>query len=189
MPDGPAAHDWQVLGFLQKVAQERDAPPPSDEACRTLRTSRERLETSLEVLLRLGYVTAPDTPLGYEVAPTQPPINHLTPQQLGIVDVIARLRVRLGHPPTIREIGVEAQRSPGAIHACVQRLKRGGWVRTSPGRKRTIELLNRWPPVAVGGAPQHDSSVVPPFVYVPLLGQAAPVEASPRNSCRTAGCG
>jgi hypothetical protein len=166
-----------------------ETPPPSDEACRTLRTSRERLETSLEVLLRLGYVTAPDTPLGYEVAPTQPPINHLTPQQLGIVDVIARLRVRLGHPPTIREIGVEAQRSPGAIHACVQRLKRGGWVRTSPGRKRTIELLNRWPPVAVGGAPQHDSSVVPPFVYVPLLGQAAPVEASPRNSCRTAGCG
>jgi hypothetical protein len=47
MTDGPAAHDWQVLGFLQKVAQERDDPPSSDEACRTLRTSRERLETSL----------------------------------------------------------------------------------------------------------------------------------------------
>jgi repressor LexA len=175
MTDGPVAHDWQVLGFLQRVAQERDHPPSSDEACRTLRTSRERLETSLEVLLRLGYVTAnPDTPLGYEVVPTQPPIHDLTPQQLRIVDVIALLRERLGHPPTVREMGAEAQRSPATIHACIKRLEGRGWVRTSPGRKRTIELLKPWPPRVAGDAPQHDSTVLfPPSVFVPLLGQAA----------------
>ena len=30
MIDGPDDHDWQVLGFLQRVAQERDHPPLSD---------------------------------------------------------------------------------------------------------------------------------------------------------------
>jgi len=179
MTDGPDAHDWQVLGFLQRVTQERDDPPSSDEACRTLRTSEERLETSLEVLKRLGYVTAnPDVPLGYQVVPTQPSIYDLTPQQVPIVDAIARLRERLGHPPTVREIGVDATRSPAAIHACVKRLERAGWVRTSPGRNRTIELLKPWPPVATGAAPQHDPSVfvppvVPPVVFIPRLGQAA----------------
>lgn len=147
-----------------------------------MRTSEERLETSLEVLLRLGYVTAnPDTPLGYEVVPTQPPIHDLTPQQLRIVDVIARLRECLSHPPTVREIGVEAQRSPAAIHACIKRLERMGWVHTSPGTKRTIELLKPWPPVAAGDAPQHDhdgpqqnrSDVVSPLVFIPRLGRAA----------------
>jgi hypothetical protein len=100
MTDGPDILDWQLLGFLQKIAQERDHPPSSDEACRTLRTSQERLETSLDVLLRLGYITPnPDSPSGYEVVPTQPPIHDLTPQQLPIVDVIARLRELHGHPP------------------------------------------------------------------------------------------
>jgi repressor LexA len=175
MTDGPDTLDWQVLGFLQKIAQERDHPPASDEACRALRTSRERLETSLEVLLRLGYVTPnPDSPLGYEVVPTQPPIHDLTPQQLRIVDVIARLWELNGHPPTIREIGLKAQRSPSTIHACIKRLEQMGWLRTSPGRKRTIELLKLWPPVAASDPPQHDPAVfVPPSVFIPRLGQAA----------------
>jgi repressor LexA len=175
MTDGPDILDWQVLGFLQRVAQERDDPLSSDEACRTLRISQERLETSLEVLLRLGYVTPnPDSPLGYEVLPTQPPIHDLTPQLLPIVDVIARLRELHGHPPTFREIAVEAQRSPATIHGWVKRLEQVGWVRTSPGRKRTIELVKAWPPVAAGDAPQHDPAVsVPPFVFIPRLGQAA----------------
>jgi hypothetical protein len=99
MTDSPDVHDWQVLGFLQRVAQEWDNPPLSDETCRTLQTSRERLETSLEVLARLGFVTSnPDTPLGYEVVPTQPPIHDLTPQQVPVIDAIANLRQRLGHP-------------------------------------------------------------------------------------------
>jgi SOS-response transcriptional repressor LexA len=175
MADGPDTFDWQVLGFLQRVAQERDHPPLSDEACRTLRTSQERLETSLKVLQRLGYVTAnTDTPLGYEVVPTQPPIHDLTPQQVPIVDAIARLCERLGHPTTVREIGVEAQRSPAAVHACIKRLEHVDWVRKSPGRKRTIELLKPWPPVAAGDTPQDDRSVVVPhFVFIPHLGQAA----------------
>jgi repressor LexA len=174
MADGPDTFDWQVLGFLQRVAQERDHPPLSDEACRTLRTSQERLETSLKVLQRLGYVTAnTDTPLGYEVVPTQPPIHDLTPQQVPIVDAIARLCERLGHPTTVREIGVEAQRSPAAVHACIKRLEHVDWVRKSPGRKRTIELLKPWPPVAAGDTSQDDRSVVPHFVFIPRLGQAA----------------
>ena len=175
MTDGPDDHDWQVLGFLQRVAQERDYPPSCDEACRTLRTSLERLETSLEVLGRLGYLTAnPDTPLGYEVIPTQPPIHDLTPQQVPIVDVIARLRERLNHPSTVREIGAEAQRSPATIHACIKRLERSGWVHTSPGRNRTIELLKPWPPIAAGDAPKNDPSIViPRLVFIPRLGQAA----------------
>jgi repressor LexA len=175
MTDGPAIHDWQVLGFLQRVAKDWDNPPSSDEACRTLRTSQERLETSLEILRRLGYVTAnPDTPLGYVVVSTQPPIHDLTPQQVPIVDIIARLRERCGHPPTFREIGVQAHRSPSTIHACIKRLEILGWVHTSPGRKRTIELLKPWPPVSAGHAPQHDrSDIDPPLVFIPRLGQAA----------------
>ena len=127
------------------------------------------------MLLRLGYVTAnPDSPLGYEVIPTQPPIHDLTPQQVPIVDVIARLRTRLGHPPTVREIGVQAQRSPAAIHACIKRLERVGWVHTRPGRNRTIELRKPWPPVAAGDVARHNpSDFVPPLVFIPRLGRAA----------------
>jgi repressor LexA len=175
MTDSPDVHGWQVLGFLQRVAQERDNPPLSDEACRMLQTSRERLETSLEVLARLGFITSnPDTPLGYEVVPTQPPIHDLTPQQVPVVDAIANLRERLGHPPTFREIGEETGRSLTTIYDYVKRLGRVGWVHTSPGKKRTIELRKPWPPVAAGEAPQHDpSDSVPALVFIPRLGKAA----------------
>jgi repressor LexA len=111
--------------------------------------------------------------VGYAVVSTQPPIHDLTPPQVPIVGVIARLRERLGHPPTVRKIGIEAQRSPATIHACIKRLEGLGWVHTSPGRKRTIELLKPWPPLAAGDA-QHDrSNSVPRMVCIPRLGQAA----------------
>jgi hypothetical protein len=113
---------------------------------------------------------SPDSPLGYETVPTQPPIHDLTPQQLPIVDVIARLRELHGHPPTVREIGVEAQRSPATIHACIKRLELVGWLRTSPGRKRTIELLKPWPPAAASDPPRQDPGLfVSPFVFIPRL--------------------
>jgi hypothetical protein len=175
MIDGPDDHDWQVLGFLQRVAQERDHPPLSDEACRTLRTSRERLEASLEVLLRLGYVTpSPDSPLGYETVPTQPPIHDLTPQQLPIVDVIARLRELHGHPPHGQGDRGRGPAFPSDHPRLHQAARARGLAPHEPRQKTHYRAAQTVAAAAASDLPQQDPALfVSRFVFIPRLGQAA----------------
>ncbi len=78
----------------------------------------------------------------------------LTNRQAQVLEFISDHLARHGYPPTVREVAAHfGFRSPRAAHDHVKALQKKGYLRSVPGRSRTLELLkdpNRGIPVLGG---------------------------------------
>ena len=99
-------------------------------------------------------------------------MEKLTGKQKIILDILKRLIAKNGYPPTVREIGKEANlSSPATIHFHLKKLEEKGYIRQDPKKNRTIEIL-----VPNEYLDTQDDKIV----EVPLLGKVTagtPIEA------------
>lgn len=99
-------------------------------------------------------------------------MEKLTGKQKNILNILKKLIARNGYPPTVREIGKEANlSSPATIHFHLKKLEEKGYIKQDPKKNRTIEIL-----VSNEYLENQDDKVVD----VPLLGKVTagtPIEA------------
>ena len=68
-------------------------------------------------------------------------MEKLTERQKDILQIIKRLSAEKGYPPTVREIGVEANSSsPATIHTHLNKLDEKGYIKKGK-KNRTLKLL------------------------------------------------
>lgn len=98
-------------------------------------------------------------------------MEKLTDGQKKILDVLKKLVAKNGYPPTVREIGQEADlNSPATTFFHLKKLEEKGYIRKDTSKNRTIEIL------VPNEYLQKDEDVV----EVPLLGKVTagtPIEA------------
>lgn len=98
-------------------------------------------------------------------------MEKLTDRQQDILQIIKKLTAKKGYPPTVREIGEEANlHSPATIHFHLMQLVKKGYISKEDGSNRTIEIL-----VPNEYLDEHED-----VVKVPLLGKVTagtPIEA------------
>ena len=98
-------------------------------------------------------------------------MEKLTDRQQDILQIIKKLTAKKGYPPTVREIGEEANlHSPATIHFHLMQLVKKGYISKEDGSNRTIEIL----------VPKEYLDEQEDVVKVPLLGKVTagtPIEA------------
>ena len=98
-------------------------------------------------------------------------MEKLTDRQQDILQIIKKLTAKKGDPPTVREIGEEANlHSPATIHFHLMQLVKKGYISKEDGSNRTIEIL----------VPNEYLDEQEDVVKVPLLGKVTagtPIEA------------
>ena len=98
-------------------------------------------------------------------------MEKLTDRQQDILQIIKKLTAKKGYPPTVREIGEEANlHSPATIHFHLMQLVKKGYISKEAGSNRTIEIL----------VPNEYLDEQEDVVKVPLLGKVTagtPIEA------------
>ena len=98
-------------------------------------------------------------------------MEKLTNKQRDILQIIKKLIAKDGYPPTVREIGKEANlNSPATIHFHLTKLEEKGYIKKGNSKNRTIEVL------VPNEYIEKDENVVD----VPLLGKVTagtPIEA------------
>ena len=98
-------------------------------------------------------------------------MEKLTDRQQDILQIIKKLTAKKGYPPTVREIGEEANlHSPATIHFHLMQLVKKGYISKEDGSNRTIEIL----------VPNEFLDDQLDVVKVPLLGKVTagtPIEA------------
>lgn len=98
-------------------------------------------------------------------------METLTTRQEYILQIIKQLIAKNGYPPTVREIGTQANlHSPATIHFHLTKLEEKGYIKKGNSKNRTIELL------VPNEYIEKDENVVD----VPLLGKVTagtPIEA------------
>ena len=98
-------------------------------------------------------------------------MEKLTERQKYILDVLKRLIATKGYPPTVREIGAEANlHSPATIHFHLKKLEEKGYIKKGDGKNRTIEII----------VPNEYLESNEDVIEVPLLGKVTagtPIEA------------
>ena len=98
-------------------------------------------------------------------------MEKLTERQQDILQIIKKLTAKKGYPPTVREIGEEANlHSPATIHFHLMQLVKKGYISKEDGSNRTIEIL----------VPNEYLDEQEDVVKVPLLGKVTagtPIEA------------
>lgn len=98
-------------------------------------------------------------------------MEELTSRQKDILDVIMKKIATNGYPPTVREIGEEANlSSPATIHFHLKKLEEKGYIKKDDNKNRTIEIL----------VPNEYLEKNESVVDVPLLGKVTagtPIEA------------
>ena len=98
-------------------------------------------------------------------------MEKLTDRQQDILQIIKKLTAKKGYPPTVREIGEEANlHSPATIHFHLMQLVKKGYISKEDGSNRTIEIL----------VPNEYLDEQEDVVIVPLLGKVTagtPIEA------------
>ena len=98
-------------------------------------------------------------------------MEKLTPKQSVILDILKKLIAKNGYPPTVREIGKEANlSSPATIHFHLKRLEIKGYIKQDSNKNRTLELL----------VPNEYQNTESNIIDVPLLGKVTagtPIEA------------
>ena len=98
-------------------------------------------------------------------------MEKLTDRQEHILQIIKKLIATNGYPPTVREIGEQANlHSPATIHFHLKKLEEKGYIKKGNSKNRTIEVLvhNEYL--------EKDENVI----EVPLLGKVTagtPIEA------------
>ena len=69
-------------------------------------------------------------------------MEKLTPKQEVILDILKKLIAKNGYPPTVREIGKEANlSSPATIHFHLKQLELKGYIKQDLNKNRTLEVL------------------------------------------------
>ena len=98
-------------------------------------------------------------------------MEKLTDRQQDILQIIKKLTAKKGYPPTVREIGEEANlHSPATIHFHLMQLVKKGYISKEDGSNRTIDIL----------VPNEYLDEQEDVVKVPLLGKVTagtPIEA------------
>lgn len=98
-------------------------------------------------------------------------MEKLTGRQNFILKVLKKLIAKNGYPPTVREIGEEANlSSPATIHFHLKKLEEKGYIKKDDNKNRTIEIL----------VPNEYLEKNEGVVDVPLLGKVTagtPIEA------------
>ena len=98
-------------------------------------------------------------------------MEKLTDRQQDILQIIKKLTAKKGYPPTVREIGEEANlHSPATIHFHLMQLVKKGYISKEDGSNRTIEI----------SVPNEYLDEQEDVVKVPLLGKVTagtPIEA------------
>ena len=98
-------------------------------------------------------------------------MEKLTNGQERILKTLKKLIAKNGYPPTVREIGEEANlHSPATTHFHLSKLEEKGYIKKGNGKNRTIEIL----------VPNEYIEKDEDIVQVPLLGKVTagnPIEA------------
>lgn len=98
-------------------------------------------------------------------------MEKLTSRQKDILQVLKKLSAKNGYPPTVREIGKEADlHSPATIHFHLKKLEEKGYIKKDNSKNRTIEIL----------VPNEYIEKDEHIIEVPLLGKVTagtPIEA------------
>ena len=98
-------------------------------------------------------------------------MEKLTGRQNFILNFLKKLIAKNGYPPTVREIGEEANlSSPATIHFHLKKLEEKGYIKKDDNKNRTIEIL----------VPNEYLEKNESVVDVPLLGKVTagtPIEA------------
>mgnify|MGYP002852546050 CR=1 FL=1 len=98
-------------------------------------------------------------------------MEKLTGKQKYILEILKKLIAKNGYPPTVREIGEEANlSSPATIHFHLRQLEEKGYIKKDDNKNRTIEIL----------VPNEYLSKNDKIIDVPLLGKVtagSPIEA------------
>ena len=98
-------------------------------------------------------------------------MEKLTNKQNVILQVLKKLIAKNGYPPTVREIGEEANlSSPATIHFHLKKLEEKGYIKKNDNKNRTIEIL----------VPNEYIEKEENVIEVPLLGKVtagSPIEA------------
>jgi repressor LexA len=98
-------------------------------------------------------------------------MEKLTGRQNFILQVIKKLVAKNGYPPTVREIGEEANlSSPATIHFHLTKLEEKGYIKKGDNKNRTLEVL----------VPNEYLKEKENIINVPLLGKVTagtPIEA------------
>ena len=98
-------------------------------------------------------------------------MEKLTGKQNYILQILKKLIAKNGYPPTVREIGEEANlSSPATIHFHLSKLEEKGYIKKNDNKNRTIEIL----------VPNEYIQKEEGIVDVPLLGKVTagtPIEA------------
>ncbi|MBR4694327.1 MAG: transcriptional repressor LexA [Bacilli bacterium] len=98
-------------------------------------------------------------------------MEKLTGKQKVILDILKKLIAKNGYPPTVREIGKEANlSSPATIHFHLKQLEEKGYIKKDDNKNRTLEIL----------VPNEYLEKDEKIIDVPLLGKVtagSPIEA------------
>ncbi len=98
-------------------------------------------------------------------------MDKLTGKQKFILDILKKMIAKNGYPPTVREIGEEANlSSPATIHFHLKQLEEKGYIKKDDNKNRTLEIL----------VPNEYLSKDEKIIDVPLLGKVtagSPIEA------------
>ncbi len=98
-------------------------------------------------------------------------MEKLTLRQNYILQAVKKLMAKKGYPPTVREIGEEANlSSPATIHFHLKKLEEKGYIKKGDNKNRTLEIL----------VPNEYLKEKDNVVEVPLLGKITagnPIEA------------
>ena len=98
-------------------------------------------------------------------------MEKLTGKQQIILDILKKLIAKNGYPPTVREIGKEANlSSPATIHFHLKQLEEKGYIKKDDNKNRTLEIL----------VPNEYLEKDEKIIDVPLLGKVtagSPIEA------------
>jgi repressor LexA len=70
-------------------------------------------------------------------------VPGLTPAQERALATIRQFSSRHGFPPTVKELGQELGIAPASAHELMTGLQRKGYLRRSPGKARSLEVLRR----------------------------------------------
>ena len=69
-------------------------------------------------------------------------MEKLTNRQEFILNILKKLIAKNGYPPTVREIGEQANlNSPATIHFHLKQLEEKGYIKKDSSKNRTIEIL------------------------------------------------
>jgi repressor LexA len=89
-------------------------------------------------------------------------VGNLTHKQQMVLDFLKKEIKKNGYPPTVREIcDAVGLSSTSTVHAHLETLERKGFIRRSPTKNRSTEIL------------EDDFYAARELVYVPIVGQVA----------------